>query len=326
MRLPSLGRGPGEGSSTRMCPLERDVQCYPRALSAFLCLSVPLALAGLPARGQTPNAVDVYARGDYAGVVAMLEPKVRADSASIQQRLILSRAYLHLGRKGDATSALRLVLAAAPENPEANSLLGRLLHEKGREPRGAGPLEAGLPAEGRRADSGRPSAAATYALGKLALAKTYLEKAIAQDIRDGGHSLLLGRICLGRGMGALAEKYLLMSEEAGTASGELYLLLGRAYMIQRKYVSPVLVRRLSAQAEPGAVVDGLRRPGTRRRARPDRYKVCTRYCALYEGYRLRRAEPDSVEADFMLARSWLAAGRADLGAAPPQALDAEGAG
>ncbi|MHC4363752.1 MAG: tetratricopeptide repeat protein, partial [Planctomycetota bacterium] len=87
-----------------------------------------------------------------------------------------------------------------------------------------------------------------YELGELTKAKTYLEKALSEDIRDPRNSFVLGKICLARGLGALAEQSFLKAEEAGMAGAELYLLLGRAYLLQRKYVGPILVRRLSEPA------------------------------------------------------------------------------
>ena len=83
---------------------------------ALLCLGA--------ARAGAPKAVAVYARGDYAGVVKLLEPGYRAGTAKIQERLLLARAWLHLRRPDDALAALRAVLDSDRENPEANGLAG----------------------------------------------------------------------------------------------------------------------------------------------------------------------------------------------------------
>ena len=146
-----------------------------------------------------------------------------------------------------------------------------------------------------------------YALGDPVKAKVHLAKALAADIRDPTNSFLLGKINLARGFGALAAKHLLMAEEAGLDSPELHEMLARAYLMQRKYVGPVQSRRIIRA--PGAkdlLPDGV----VLRRVRgvPGRYLVTTRYCALYEGLRMLKDTPGSVEAHYVLARCWLAAG------------------
>ncbi len=268
-------------------------------------------LAGV-SPGQEIEAVRVYARGDYAGVVKLLAPIHAAGKANIQQRLILARAQLHLNRRDDALGVLKSVLAADKENPEANRLTGKILHERGRHTEA---LEYLRQAYRLKQDPATASVLGKchYALGDPVKAKVHLEKALKADVRDPTNSLVLGKICLARGMGALAQKYLLLAEEAGLASPELYLLLGRAYLLQRKYVGPVRARRLPAPARPGDLaadhvvlgpIDGVK----------DTYKVATRYCALHEGYRLLKASPASADGRFMLAAGWLAAGNTDLAA------------
>jgi len=270
-----------------------------------------LALTGF-AHSRESEEVKVYARGDYAGVIKLLEPKYHTTEANIQQRLILARAYLHLGRADDALGVLKSVLKSDRESPEANSLTGKILHESGRDKEA---LEYLKHAFRLRQDAATASTLGQcyYALGQFTKAKVYLEKALSQDIRDPTNSYVLGKICLARGLGALAERYLLMAQDAGMASAELYLLLGRAYLLQRKYVGPILVRRLSRPAMPGDIVNDYVVLGSIERV-ANQYKVCTRDCALYEGYRLLKADPNSGDAQFMLARGWLAVGNKDLAA------------
>ena len=81
--------------------------------------------------GQEARPVVVYARGDYVGVVKLLEPIHKAGKANIQQRLILARAYLHVHRSHDALALFKNVLVADKENVEANSLIGKILHDRG---------------------------------------------------------------------------------------------------------------------------------------------------------------------------------------------------
>ncbi len=256
--------------------------------------------------GQELQAVKTYARGDYAGAVKLLEPTYRSGEANIQQRLILARSYQHLGRGDDALGVLQSVLASDKENPEANSLRGRILLDRGRHKEA---LEYLKHAYRLKQDPATAAALGRcyYALGEPVKAKAKLEQALKVDVRDPGNSFLLGKICLQRGFGASAEKYLLMAEEAGMDSTELHELLGRAYLMQRKYVGPVRTRRLAKPARPGEIVDGLVVIGPEQGV-AGRYKVATRYCALYEGCRLRKATPDSPEAHFLLATGWLAAG------------------
>jgi len=275
------------------------------SLSSLLlgCVLVRAAPAG------AADAVEVYARGDYAGAVRLLAPLHEAGKANIQQRLILARAYLHLSRSGEAMAVLKSVLEADRENPEANALTGRILLAGGKPKEAVEYLE-----HAHRLKPEAPTASALgrcyYALGRPVKAKARLTEALAADIRDPGNSLLLGKICLSRGMGALAEKYLLMAEEAGLDSPELFELLARAYLMQRKYVGPVRSRRLSRQkARQVLLPDGVvLRPAA---GTADRYLVTTRYCGLHEGLRLLKARPESVEARYVLARCWLAAGDAD---------------
>ncbi len=258
------------------------------------------------AHADQSDAVKTYARGDYAGVVSLLEPAWRAGKANIQQRILLARAWLHLKQTDEALAVLRSVLKTDRENPEANALTGRILHDKKQNKEALEYLKRAYRLKGDPATAG-VLGRCYFALGEPAKAKVYLEKAMTEDIRDPINSLLLGRICLSRGLGAWAEKYLLLAREAGLDSRELHLALAQAYMLQRKYVGPILIRRFTKPAKPGdiisnhvvlAVVKGS----------ANQYKVCTRYCALYEGYRLIKADPQSGDGLFILASAWLAAG------------------
>jgi len=276
----------------------------------------PADKAGATTRRVDPppvaEAVKVYARGEYAKAAKMLEPAYRAGKAGIQDRLILARAYLHLGRDRDALAVLKSVLKTDPENPEANGLTGRLV------------LKAGKPKEAleylAHAYRLKPEAETAGALGRchcelghIAKAKTHLTAALAQDVRDPSHSFLLGRIHLQRGSGALAEKYLLTAQEAGLDSIELHRLLGRAYLLQHKVLGPVRAARLADGPKTGDVVDGLVVLGPA----PDlagRYLVATRFCALHEGLWLLRHDAADAEGLYMTAAGWFAAGDCDRAA------------
>ncbi len=281
---------------------------YLMLTSVFLSLSLPLL-----AEAREKGPVEVYARGDYASVVRLLEPKYLAEKTNIQERIILARAYLHLERADDTLAVLKTVLNIDRENPEANSLTGRILNEQGKHKEA---LEYLKQAWRLKRDSATASAlgACYYGLGEFTKAKVYLEKALSEDIRDPRNSFILGKICLERGFGALAEKNLLKAEEAGMASSELYLLLGRAYLLQRKYVGPILVRHLSEPAKAGDIVDDYVVLGSIEGVFSNQYRVCTRHCVLYEGYRVLEAEPNNIDAQYLLARGWLAAGNKDLAA------------
>lgn len=276
--------------------------------SVFLSLSLPLL-----AEAREKGPVEVYARGDYASAVRLLEPKYLAEKTNIQERIILARAYLHLERADDTLAVLKSVLNIDRENPEANSLTGRILNEQGKHKEA---LEYLKQAWRLKRDSATASTlgACYYGLGEFTKAKVYLEKALSEDIRDPRNSFILGKICLERGFGALAEKNLLKAEEAGMASSELYLLLGRAYLLQRKYVGPILVRHLSEPAKAGDIVDDYVVLGSIEGVFSNQYRVCTRHCVLYEGYRVLEAEPDNIDAQYLLARGWLATGNKDLAA------------
>jgi len=280
----------------------------PTAGLAAIGLAALLWLGACHVEGAEP--IQVYARGDYAGVVKLLEPGYRAGKAKIQERLLLARAYLHLRRSDEGLAVLRSVLGSDKENPEANSLTGRILHEGGKHKEAITYLEHAF-----RLKQDPATAAALgrchHALGQNTKAKVYLEKALKQDIRDPSNSFLLGKICLARGLGALAERYLLMAQEAGLESPEVHLLLGRAYLLQRKLLGPIRVRRITTKPKSGEIVDGHVVLG-KLEGVADRYKVCTRYSALYEGIRLLKAEPPHPDALYMVTAGWLAAGRTDL--------------
>ncbi len=281
-------------------------------LHALICLAVfalGVALA-VPAPAQDTEALKVYARGDYEGVVKLLEGRYKSGSANIQEHLLLARAYLHLERSDNALGVLRAVLEQDRENPEANSLTGQVLFRAGKNGEALAYLSDAYRLK-QDAVTASTLGKCHYALGDPRKAKVYLEKALAEDIRDPSNSFLLGKICLERGLGALAEKYLLQSEEAGMESTELRLLLGRAYVLQHKLVGPVLVERIPGGPAPGDMVDDQVVLG-RVEGVADRFKVCTRYSALYEGLRVLEAEPGNADALFMAASGWLAAGNTEL--------------
>ncbi|MCG3181023.1 MAG: hypothetical protein BIFFINMI_03390 [Phycisphaerae bacterium] len=234
----------------------------------------------------TPQtALELYARGDYAAVVKMLSLRTGDESAGLQERLLLARARVHLGQDAEALKLLKGVLADDPTNPEANRLAGTLLAPsaeaidylkrawKAKE----SPDVAGLLGQ------------CCYQAGKTAEAKEFLEKALAEDVRNPMHSLLLGRIWLDRGVGALAEKYFLMAQDAGADDIDAHIQIGQAYAMQHKFLGPILVRRLKTDAgppKPGDVVDEYAVLGVADKA-AGTHRVTSRYCAFYEGLAVR---------------------------------------
>lgn len=273
-----------------------------------LLLSV-LVAAERVSLAQESGAVDLYARGDYAAVVRRLDPAYKAGTAKIQDRLILARARIHLNQSDQALAVLRSVLAMDRENPEANGLTGRLLYDAGKAQESLEYLEHAYRLK-QDAETASILGHCYHALKDDRKAKGYLEKALEQDIRDPDNSFLLGRICLERGLGALAEKYLLAAQEAGMDSAELHLALARTYVLEHKLVGPVLVVRVPRAVQPGDVVDG-QVVLSRLEDVPDQFKVCTAYSAMYEGYRLLATDPQSAEGLFCVASAWLEAGDTD---------------
>jgi len=242
----------------------------------------------------------------------MLESAYRAGRTGIQDRLILARAYLHLNRTEDSLAVLKDVLDSDKENPDANSLTGQILFKANKNEDALKYLEHAFrlkPDPVTASALGRVH----YALGNVPKAKSYLTMALQQDVRDPSNSFLLGRIHLDRGSGAMAEKYLLMAQEAGLESVELHVLLGQAYLLLAKPIGPVMTNRIAAPPHAGDVVDGCVVLG-RLPAASDQYKVCTRYCALYEGYQLLKADKEHPDGLFMVASGWFAAGNYELAA------------
>ncbi len=267
---------------------------------------------------ETDKALKLYARGDYAAVVRMLQGPCRRGQGRIQDRLLLARAQLHLHREAEALAILESVLESDAENPEANALMGRILHRRDKHAEAIAYL--------RRAYRLRrdPATAAMlgrshYALGNVAKAKTYLEKALEKDIRDPDNSFLLGLIHLRHGQGALAERYLLLARDAGMTGPELHRLLGRAYLLQHKELGPVLLRSGPAGAAPGDIIDGQVVLGPVAGVE-GRYKVCTRYSALYEALQLLKIRPGDPDGLYMAAAGWFAAGQYALADAQLSAL------
>jgi len=270
--------------------------------------------AGKPAPAvavhENIEAVKTYARGEYAKAAGMIEPDYRAGRAGIQDRLILARAYMHLSREADALAVLKNVLETDRENPEANSLAGQLTLKAGQPKDALKYLE-----QAYRLKPEATTAAALgrcyYELGDVVKAKACLTDALSEDIRNPANSLLLGRINLDRGSGALAEKYLLMAQEAGLESRELHLLLGKAYMLQQKALGPVTARRLPGRCKTGDVIDGQVVLG-QAPTQAGQVLVCTRYCALHEGMTLLRADANDADGRYMAAAGWFAAGQYKL--------------
>ena len=278
----------------------------------------------VPPPGPADQAVATYARGDYGAVVNLLEGPYKAGKASIQHRLILARAYLHLQRPDDALAVLKSIHADDRENGEANSLAGQILLKAGK---GKEALEYLKQAYRLKKDAPTASLLGRcyYALGQSSKAKPLLEEAAQQDIRDPDNSFLVGRICLDRGLGALAEKYLLAAQEAGMETAELHLLLARAYVLQRKFVGPVIVRQMASAGEPGSIVsEGIVLGPAEGTA--DQYRIAHRFCGLYEGYQLLKADAKHAEGLYAVARGWFAVADLDRAAKYLEMLEAREAG
>lgn len=282
----------------------------PAATRAVDDVPAPPAAASLPAVGENVEAIKTYARGDYEGAAAMLEKAYRAGRTGIQDRLILARAYLHLKRADEALAVLKNVLDSDKENPDANSLTGQILLQAGKNDQALKYLEHAWRLKPDPVTAGSLGRC-HYALGNIPKAKSFLATALEQDIRDSSNSLLLGRIHLEGGGGAMAEKYLLMAQEAGLATAELHLLLGQAYLLQAKPVGPVMIRRIAGSSAAGDVVDACVVLG-KLPASTDQYKVCTRFCALYEGLQILHGDKQNPDGLFMAASGWFAAGNTDL--------------
>jgi len=265
-------------------------------------------------------ALEKYARGEYAAAAGMLEGPYKEGPTSIQHRLILARAYIHVGRRDEALAVLKSVHADDKENGEANTLTGGLLLERGQ---AAEALEFLQTAHRLKKDATTASALGRcyWVLGPLAKAKPLLEEAAATDVRNPDNSFILGKICLARGLGALAQRHLLAAQEAGLDSQEFHLLLLRAYLMQEKFVGPIVVRRLPGAPQAAAVVEGMLVLGPVP-GRPGEYRLCEKLCGLYEGCQVLRRDPKNAEGLYAAARGWLAAAELEQAANPLAELTA----
>jgi Flp pilus assembly protein TadD len=74
----------------------------------------------------------VFAGGDQAGAVTLLEPTARANPRDVDTQLALADLYNDAGRDVEAERTLRQVLTVAPASAEALNYLGYLLANGGR--------------------------------------------------------------------------------------------------------------------------------------------------------------------------------------------------
>ena len=271
-------------------------------------LAAAMALAALISDAAADEAIlEAYARGEYSAVVASLAPLHEADKATTQQRLLLARSYLHLDRADDGLAVLEAVLSGGIDEPEASGLAGQILFKGQRYKQAINHLERAHRLKGA-AHITSMLGLCHHAIGEKAQAKKYLEEALRQDARNPVNSFTLGIIHLERGAGALAEKHLLMAQEASMDGRTLHLHLGKAYLLQRKHIGPVRVRRITTKPRIGDIVDEQVILG-REDASGDRYFVSTRFCALYEGLLLLKSDPKQPEGMYLAALGWLAAGQ-----------------
>ncbi|MFN3167397.1 MAG: tetratricopeptide repeat protein [Phycisphaeraceae bacterium] len=274
-------------------------------LVCLLCV-----LAGLQARGQAQDqAIELYARGEYQRVVDLIAAEPEGEppaEANIQTRMLLARSYHHLGRLTDAVTVLQGVLEDDQDNAEANLLVGRSLYQLERYEDAVGYLNTALRLKREPRIAGLLGLT-WYELDDLDKAKDYLEQSLAEDVSDPVISRRLGEICLSRGQGNRAEKYLLLARDAGDDSPSLHRQLAKAYAIQHKTLGPVLVRRIAGNPKPGQRIDGLL-VLRQIEGQPEHYQVCTPFCAMYEGVWLLEKNNDDAEALFIVATGWMSAG------------------
>jgi tetratricopeptide (TPR) repeat protein len=173
-----------------------------------------LTLSGVVRAADDPPAPDpleAYARGDYCSVIDRLEPIRLQGNANIQQRILLGRSYLRLGRLDESLRAFESVLAEDADSADANALVGEVLFLLSQHKRAVEHLKTAYRFKPQPQRAGMLGQC-YFRIGQVAEAKRWLETALRQDIRDPAVSLELGKLHLQRQAGALAQKYLLIRQ------------------------------------------------------------------------------------------------------------------
>jgi tetratricopeptide (TPR) repeat protein len=142
----------------------------------------------------------VFAGGDPAGALALLEPTARANPADVETQLTLADLYNDAGRDVDAERTLRQALTLAPASAEILNYLGYLLADQGR----ALDEAVRLVQRALEVDPGNPSYLdslgwAYFRRGDLQAAERYLAPAAKQLPRNAVIQDHLGDVLAGLG-------------------------------------------------------------------------------------------------------------------------------
>ncbi|NOT25145.1 MAG: tetratricopeptide repeat protein [Acidobacteria bacterium] len=121
-------------------PMSRGLKF--RRIAALITNGDVARAATLAAEAQTQHPDDLrfprlraramFASGDKAGAVSMLEPTARANPNDVDTQLALADLYSDAGRDVEAERTLRQVLTVAPGSAEVLNYLGYLLADRGR--------------------------------------------------------------------------------------------------------------------------------------------------------------------------------------------------
>ena len=262
-----------------------------------------------PLCAESDEATKAYLKGDYKKTVEILKKKHRKGEVGIQEGIILARSYIHLSKKRQAQDVLRFVLKSDSENPEANSLYGKLLFEDKNYHEAVQYLKKAVKLK-KDPFSLSLLGRCYYELGDLTEAATKLKEALAQDIRNPANGYILGLIYLQRGYGMRSEQYLLKALSAGMQGKDILKALGKSYLLQRKYLGPVTKRHLTERANQGEILEDGIVLGEAREEK-DTYYVSSKYSSIFYGYQLLNLAPDDIDALYMVCEGWLAFGNCE---------------
>ena len=189
-------------------PMSRGLKA--RRIAALLNDGSAARAATLAAEAQSQHPEDLrfprlraralFAAGDRAGAVTMLEPTARANPRDVETQLALADLYNDAGRDVEAERTLRQVLTIAPGSAEALNYLGYLLADRGR----ALDEAVRLVERALEADPGNPSYLdslgwAHFRRGDLREAEKYLTPAAEQLPRNAVVQDHLGDVFAGLG-------------------------------------------------------------------------------------------------------------------------------
>jgi tetratricopeptide (TPR) repeat protein len=189
-------------------PMSRGLKA--RRIAALLNDGSTARAATLAAEAQAQHPEDLrfprlraralFAAGDKAGAVTMLEPTARANPRDVDTQLALADLYSDAGRDVEAERTLRQVLTVAPGSAEVLNYLGYLLADRGR----ALDEAVRLVERALEADPGNPSYLdslgwAHFRRGDLRQAEKYLTPAAEQLPRNAVVQDHLGDVLAGLG-------------------------------------------------------------------------------------------------------------------------------